>query len=501
MGKVAAWLLGILTGVIVTVGGEAAAIAFIPSKTYLNATGTTIVGDKIGNQGLFGVISSINDYVIDDIPIIKTTLDQLASSGGLGDYVAIDYEAIKDIHLTDAQLSNKLSAAIKVIATLESLKIDLGNFGKLSIFKEWTPVTPTAAEVNENYKAYYYKDGEKYVRAYDDAKNRLAPEGAQLYLPNLSQVVVTEMFTALSARLGDITYPEFMKNLMGMSDAELADDSIYKIVGDKKLKDLKSLDIASVKLTSVIEKKDANAALWDLLIDIVPTATKAEDITIGDLSDLDIKKGRLVSVLKYAGNESLYNVLCDMTGKNHSQYGTLLIGDLQNADMNAVKLNTLLNNSSDNRIIAKLLERNSTVGTLAHDINALSTHELFGSNCFTANIADAAVGRDGDKYKLVGDSYVYDPSASAAETRYISKNAGIWLIFAYDAKDIYATNGRANTFAPSTTTFQELQDNPSSFSNKVGDAYIYQLISAGIVSGAFGDAVTSKTLNQILTAI
>ena len=491
MNKVGAWFLGMFVGALVVVGGEAAAVAFTPSKTYLNGFGTTIVGDKIGNQGILGIVQNVNDFTIEDVPAIKTALDELLKNDSLGKYMTLDYDSIKGIKFTDPELSAKLQNAIKVTATLNSLGMDLGNFGKLSIFKECTEVTPTSAQIEENYKAYYYADGDNYVRAFNDDKTRVAPSGAKLYLPNLSAIPVTELFVGLSTRLGEVTYKEFMMNLMCMSEAELQNDSIYKIVGDRSLKELKDLDIATIKLVDVLEKKADNAKLFDLLVDLVPTASSAEDITIGDLSSIDISSAHLTAVLSYSGNESLYKALCDMCSLPHEQYGKLTIGHLETADMKKVHLKTLLSESNDNVIIQKLLAKDSTIETLAADINGLTINELFGEKCFTT---DHGKAKNGDRYSLTSGSYTYD----AGGDYYISEDAGVWLILAYDAADIQA-DGRANTFAPSTTSFEAMQNNPSSFSGKVGNSYIYQLISAGLIDGAgLSAAVTSQTLNGLL---
>lgn len=493
MGKALAWFLGLLSGIVITAGAEAAVVAFLPSKTYLNSWGTTIVGENIGSKGVLGIVQNVNEFTIDDLPIIKETLDKMIAEGGLGKYAEIDYEAIKTVKLTDPKISEKIQAAIKITATLKSLNIDLGSFGNLSIFKTWKEVTPTQEEINKNYKAYYYRNGDAFLRAYDDDKTRVAPEGAKLYLPNLSELPVVDLMSALSVRLGEITYPEFMKDIMGMSQTDLEKDAIYKIVGDAPLQDLKNLDIAGVKLVTVLEKSTKNAMLFDLLVDVVPGKTKAEDITLGDLSSINIDNAHLTAVLPHAGNETLYDVLCDMKGLSHDQYGQLTISALSTVNMGGVKLSSLLVDPGDNAILSKLLSKGSTVSSLSSDINSLTVHELFGGNCFTVNVEDAI--RDTDKYKIQDNKYVYDP----AGTYYISKDAGVWLIFAYQASDIYATTGRANTFSPATTTFESLQKDPSSFSGQVGNSYIYQLVSAGLISGTgLSDLVTSQTLNGIL---
>ena len=510
MGKFAAFLGGFFVGVITLAGGVAIAAAVVPSKTYLNATGTQIVGDKIGEKGLFDVISNVNTYTIEDVPVIKGLLDNILAEGGLGDLVTLDYEEIKTIRFTDPQLSEKLKNAMKITATLEKLSVDLGSFGKLSAFKEWTPITPTAEEIDANYKAYYFKnDAGEYLRAYDDSKvfANGYTAGGQLYLPKLAAIPVLDLFNGLSVRMGELTYKDFMIGLMNATEESLQNDTIYKLIGNTKLGELKNIDTNSFQLSKIVAVS-GNEDVYNLLRDLTG-ANNNDDITLGMLSSLKVGNAKLTSVIPYsAKTESLYKILLDITGKD--DYAALKVSDLDNVDLNNVKLATVLKkeDAAGNAFLTALLDRDGvTLGNLGETINTISVHDLFGEKCFTTVKSEAIASRINDTYRLGDDGvFTYDTTLTEADNPYyISATANVWLILSYDTGDIDNANGRARTYTPSTISYQDLQGSPGgsekTVSEKIGEAKIYQLISAGILEGDFNDSVTRLSLSEALGMI
>ena len=77
MNKPVCWILGILSGILLTVGGEAIVLCAVPSKTLLNGFGTTVVGDRVGNQGIVPLLLDSKNLVVDDFPVIKETIDSM----------------------------------------------------------------------------------------------------------------------------------------------------------------------------------------------------------------------------------------------------------------------------------------------------------------------------------------------------------------------------------------------------------------------------------------
>lgn len=508
MGKVGAFFLGMLTGVVVLSGGVAITLAVVPTGTYLNAFSTDpIVGDNIGKRGLFDAINHVNEYTIDDVPAIKTALDRIFTPEGMGKYVELDYEAIRSVRLTDPQIGEKLSAAIRVVATLKSLNVALGDFGNLDMFKSYREYAPTAEEIAKYPAAFYYRDAQgQYRRAFDDKGNKV-PEYTEgtLYLPNLCDVVVSDLFMGLSFQIREVTFGDLATKFLGNTPSQLENNTIYKLVKDTKLKDLGSLDSSKFKLVDVIAKTTQNESLYNVLSDI--TGLPAEQITLGHLSNLQIGKAKLVSLLPYAGNETLYTVLMDMTGQ--AQAGLITIDMLKTASINNIKLSSLLTSSGDNAILASLLSPDRatpvTVGNLGASINSLTLYEVYGETCFTTTYDDRV---NDDKYSLNTATGVLTYDTTLPEqgdsTFYVSKKAGVWLLLSYVVEDgdIDAGNGRAKVFKPSSASLSSLQNNSASIASAIGDARIYQLISAGVLEDqGYSDEVKAKSLSQALALI
>ena len=641
MGKVACWFLGMLTGAIVITGAEAITLAVVPSKTYLNAFGTQVVTDKIGNKGVFDIYNHMNEFVVDDVPAIKKMLDDFLASGGMGDLISIDYEQIRNVKLVElSQASTILKNAISITATIKSMNVDTGKFGNLKIFKEWTPWAPTADEIAEAPQLYYFKDSTgKYVRAFDNSGNRVAecPADAQLYRASLSEVPVDQLFKCLTPRLNECTYKEFAINLMGGDEEKLKDSIVYKLVGDKYLRELNDVKADEFKLIDVLPKTTENQKMYDLLTDI--TKKSEEELIVGDLKKVNMDDAHLVKFVPYSGNAQLYDVLIDMTGKTGSGTkqelaSSITLGELDGASMDGVKLTSIVakttenqkmydlledltgkasadivlndlktintdeahltsviekstsnekmfnlledltgkgsddivlndlktintdnahlstlipiagneklynvlcdlsgntnpadvtlgsvsggnidnvklssllgTTSSDNAVLNALLQDDTvTMGNLASKIDALKINKIFGGEVFIPGTSTEPKART-DKYELNATTgvYTYNPALpdGGENTYYISATAGVWLLLAYDAGSIEPMVGRADTFSPSPVTFSTLTHNPDTVSSSIGNATIYQLESAKVISSStIPDK--SKTLSEALNMI
>lgn len=507
MNKAVCWILGILSGSVLTVGAEALIIAATPSKNYLNAFGTQLVGDNIGNKGLFDVLTNIPNFTVDDLPIIKQALDELAADPNFAGLVEIDYEQIRNVKLTDAHLSSAFRSAFKIVATLSTLDVDLGDFGQLNMFSSWQEVSPSNDEISANPYVFYYKQADgTYARAFDEHGHAVSGySSGQLYLANLSEITVTDLFVNLSYQVKELTFKEFMVNMMGVKETDLENNAIYKIVGNKKLSELSNMELNDILLSNVIGIED-NEKLYAVLSDCLDGKAK-EEITLGDLSGMDFDKVKLSSIIAYEGNQSLYDILmdlCEYDGSDGKTYADLAIGDLSGLDASQLHLSTVLSSNSSNTIINHLVEKGSTIGSLSNDINAMSTFELFGDKVFTDS-SNAADWANEDVYYLddASSSYIDTPIGGAA-VYHIDVDAGIWLIFAYDSSE-YDVNGKAKNFAPSDITFSKMQDEPKSLSNKMADAKIYQLITAGIIeedpASPISDMIKAQTFGEVLASL
>lgn len=339
MNKGVCWFLGMLTGMVVTVGAEAIVVAAVPTKVYTNnIAGTEIVGSNIGDRGLLDVIMNIKTFKIDDIPAIKTLLDELLKSGSFGDFIALDYNKIKDLNLTDPQLAEKIRNAIEIVASLKSLRVDLGSFGNLAMFKSWEPVDPsilTPEEIRKNPKLYYYQtSGGGYARAFGDDGSYQpgVTEETPIFYANLSEIPVTELFVHVSPRVMRMKVGAFAEQFLGKG----LSSKVNALIGDYLVSDLDKIDVNSFKLTEFVNNEEVILLMEDM------TGKDRADITIGDLDKISTEDVRLISVLPYKGSEKLYDLLCDATGKTKDE---ITVGQLSKVDFDACHLKHVIDSS------------------------------------------------------------------------------------------------------------------------------------------------------------
>ncbi|MBE6127327.1 MAG: hypothetical protein E7182_05075 [Erysipelotrichaceae bacterium] len=412
MNKGVCWFLGMLTGIVTTVGAEAIVVAAVPTKVYTNnIAGTEIVGANIGDRGLLDVIMNIKKFTVDDVPAIKMLLDNILKEDAFGKFIGVDYEAIRNIALTDPELANKLSNAVKITATLKSLNVDLGKFGNLSMFKNWEAANPTEEEIKANPAIFYYQTADgKYARAFNQDGTRVEGVTAEtpLYFGNLSEIPVVDLFVHISYRLPKMTVNEFIEDFVG---SQSLDPAIKDLIGDKKIEelstvkaddfklklfidnpdvmhiledmtgkprdeitigDLHTVTTDDVHLVTVIPQDSSSKKLYDLLEDAL--STKAEDITIGQLTGIDIDKCHLSTVIdpKDSGNDKLYQILVDVTGKEKED---ILVSDLNGIDIGKAKLTSFLKYDGNERLYTILLDVTGET-----DYKKLTVNALDGAN-------------------------------------------------------------------------------------------------------------------------
>ena len=141
--------------------------------------------------------------------------------------------------------------------------------------------------------------------------------------------------------------------------------SLNTEVSDKsqlKIKHLSNLDPKTMSLKSVGITGEVLSFLSKAL------NMPEEDIKVNNLSSLKIDEIPLSAVLKYEGNESIYNLLLSsLTSKNKD---TINVGDLKSFDVNSVKLKDILGEREDNlydilkQAAGKTDINNLTVGSL-----------------------------------------------------------------------------------------------------------------------------------------
>lgn len=114
--------------------------------------------------------------------------------------------------------------------------------------------------------------------------------------------------------------------------------------------DLKNLNINGVKLGSVIPKNTENANLYAILDGVF--GGNAEDKTISDLSSFNINNITLGTVFKKSENVEMYKILDEVLGGDAENKK---IADLSGFNIGNIKIGTVIPNNADNAEIYKLL--------------------------------------------------------------------------------------------------------------------------------------------------
>lgn len=114
--------------------------------------------------------------------------------------------------------------------------------------------------------------------------------------------------------------------------------------------DLKNLNINGVKLGSVIPKNTENANLYAILDGVF--GGNAEDKTISDLSSFNINNITLGTVFKKSENVEMYKILDEVLGGDAENKK---IADLSGFNIGNIKIGTVIPNNAGNAEIYKLL--------------------------------------------------------------------------------------------------------------------------------------------------
>ncbi|MBP3436632.1 MAG: hypothetical protein J6K61_01840 [Clostridia bacterium] len=398
------WLWGLLSFVPILVVAIAVTLSAIPVKNFV---GEEQAG-KVADGSILEAIMQINSYTFDEVPIAKELINTVTSTEvfngkQLGDLIHIKTDDIGTVKIMDFvnQISSNPGEMIEIVASIDTLigLEALGDFGALSSFSTYEEVE---VEIDVNDPAftpalYYYQVDGAYVRAFDNDKNRIAPEGAILYYGALAYMPIPDAVNLISESLGRESLTEILTNLGGaemgedsvivkllgsttingvgnitLSDIELStfipeenNKDLYQILRSACVDDLgpndpitlqnvaNGFDMQKIKLTGFLDKT-TYATFYNILCDALDTnpndnvTVKPEDITIAQLGSFDITNTKLSALLgeKSADNETIYDILCSACGVE--DYRDLTINHLQSFSLDGVYLEDVLPYSSDN---------------------------------------------------------------------------------------------------------------------------------------------------------
>lgn len=519
------WFTGVVSCLVLLAGTIFVGAKFVPISKYAGGKDNEYVSNDLGSSSLLDAILNIDKYKVADLPVLTNLVDSLLNDAGLSEYVTIDQTKLKEIKFVcsdgSTDFASEFQKCIKVTASIETVggADALGSLGELSIFKEWEeiklesdlPILDESGNVKKdsdtllsNPKLYYYdfnasqggntplNAGTKvYERAFSDEGVRIAPKNATLYFPNLSTIPFLDACEIMGDSIARLPASEVL-NSFGEG---VKDGFIGKVLGDKKISDLKDTNENDFYLKDVLDAPDER--LKEILTDIYGDY---DLITVGNLHEFKMDDLHLAKVLKNP-NDNLKNVLVDAFEENGvSSYEEITVSMLGKDpsdggfDFNNVKISTVINNT-DNPILTALIKKNCSVGEIGEKIDSLSLYDAYGNECFTKAVVDGA-----PRYTKgeVGGKIVFTYSESGEY--YLSNTAGIWLLLCFDGINVESDGsekGRPQTYVVSEKTISDLEG--GGVSTSIASATVRQLIDAGILTTA-NELLYNKTLTEALNS-
>ncbi len=443
------WLWGVISFLIILALMIVITMGVIPLKSLFGEEKAGDVADKT----MLEFVLELDQYSFGDAPFTKDFIDmitgvEIIQGKPLNSLIRFKTDDIYAIKITD--FANRLTSdpgnLIEVIATLDGVVgLDsLGDFKGLNAFSSWDKVTTTVDPTATDFvpQLYYYKDGDNYLRAFNDDNTRIAPESASLYYPALAYVPIPQALGFISERLGAEKITNLIETLGG---AEFGEDSVLSLlladttvsgVGDITLDDvdlalflpeennsslysilrgaaglkpsdpvtiasLDGMDMSKVKLSGFLDPEEYSI-LFDILKD--STGKAVTSITVADLDSIDITKTKLSALIDVDDehNQTLFNILQDVTGKSKED---ITINHLAEFDLNGVKL-TALFSKEDNEVIYNILT--DKTGKTADQLTIEDIQSLDMNSMKLSSVLDPV--KNAELFEFLSDNLPGNPS-------------------------------------------------------------------------------------------
>lgn len=394
------WLSGVFSSFIIFLAGILVAVAVLPVSVYFGGkeNSNQYVSDGVSSKSILSNVQNAQNITLNDVPVLKNLISTLADTvngaiEGGSDLIVIDQEKLESLSGTplfggETPAISSLMGCVKVVANIDSFGIDLGAIGTLDIMQDFEEVDGDESldayleegTSVENPKLYYYDqnslitngggdtfaDGDpapvtpNYVRAFDDNGELCADlrnlsndqlKQVKFYYPALRKVPVTDLLSVFDVRFKALTVRSILESFGDGIDEE---SPIIKIVGDESIASLGTLSQDEIKLVDFLDPPsddptspdyDTNRQIYDILLS-ASGKTAYEELSMGDLSNLNMDNVKLVDVIdepteenEYK-NQKIYDVLLEATNK--SSYSEITILDMNNFEINDVKLSTVI---------------------------------------------------------------------------------------------------------------------------------------------------------------
>ena len=286
----------------------------------------------------------------------------------------------------------------------------------------------------------------------------------------------------------------FDAKISALFDADALGDGILKTMADKgyTLKEMTESDtIADLKIGEIINTEDSNGILgavkdWTVselgdgekiktlkIGDIMDTADSdgflgaVSSWTINDLSDTNrIRRLKISQITGEAEGDGIFKTISswrigDLDG---GKFDTLTLGDVLDlgegapviltslsavplgelsSAVNELSLSEILGDVSDNKILKSV--QNSTLETLATDLQALTVRDIFGDEIY----AYRAIGENGKTYADIVKAYGYEKGYLEDETGIRNETNGLLVpldLGGAAVEKYYTVNGKPVTY-------------------------------------------------------
>ncbi len=350
------WLSGMLTCLILIVSALFVGLKVIPIGTYLGSSANGYVSKDVSSKSIIDAFLKANTYDMSDFPVVADALDELIKGANLDEFVEIDVDRIKSLKF-DGDFATELQSCVKVVATLDSVGVALGeenllgDFGKLDVFSTWAEVDADNMPIDEdndgvidkdgggeflsNPKLYYYlKTTEpallaakmssvgEYVRAFDDNGRYVdGYEGEKLYLANLSKVPILDIVDLIDESFGRLKLINILEILPKNDDLDTS--LIESVFGDSTITEIMNMTQENIKISAFLPYKDAekgidNSYMYRILLqacgeslaglDDADVEELASKLAINSFNEIDFNN---VSVETFGLDESTLTLLLD----------------------------------------------------------------------------------------------------------------------------------------------------------------------------------------------
>lgn len=385
------WFMGVICLPIVLVLTMFVGLKVVPIGKITQGSESQYVSEDIAKLSIIDAFMHINDYELDDFPIIEKTVNDLLATQVMegktvNDLVKIKWDKLEGVKLV--QLGTVIQQAIEVTAKIDDFvnKEDLKAFGELELF-DWTSVKEADLPVLENGAivdtekyapgVYYYQVSEGVYAPAFDSENRLVDgvSESQLVYANLFELPVLDVIEIFDKCIGRL---EVVGLINALGNANIQEgDLIYDVLGGTTISSLGDIEekLMNVRLDSVLpvyKEVDGtvtdNRQLYEILLSVVgkdytedTLIDVARAFTLGDVNGEFNIEGIKLSILKL--DPQVMDMLCDFFSTDDKTLtpDTITIADIMGEiNFGAITLDTVMplvndGSSSDNSEMYKML--------------------------------------------------------------------------------------------------------------------------------------------------